>query len=858
MSAKTALMGFSILLSSIIIGIAAWQWHPMGLAAIFSEFLHISRSQWIGAAIFTALSYGFSLLSDFWMLRGVPQLSRRDIFLAGFIGESFSQNTTGLARQWDSSRYRLYPALPNAAEFINRLKHHNFASFILGFLSLWCIAQIVALHHSRPFFDATHIIQVATLIISAAILIGAGALRWSQWRPDWLPKVWVDCITALKPCHIALAAAHIACGFAVIWQLLPSDFVPPMLHLSAYLASLAAAVAGIAPGGLGVFEGAYWLLLGNYHSAALIAALIAYRLMYHIIPLCVSALFLLVYEWRTVYAPRKGVQQFLNYARLPLAVVHYSLPKILSLLLLIAGLILLVSGNTSALDDRLEVLMDIIGLPFIELSHLIGSIVGVVLLFLARAVSLRVRSAYYITVYLLCLGIVASLLKGFDYEEALALFAVLALLIPSKHHFYRDTALNIHLLNRHWWALIGVIVAFSIWVGFFCYKEVEYSHELWWQFELDSHASRFLRAQLLLIIIGLCGGIWFFTQKKPFQAPLPSEEEMLNAELLVQQSPNSDHFLALTGDKFYFWSADQKAFIAYIPTATYWYAMSDPCGSAADFPELMAQFRQAADKVGAKIVFYRITTDHLPLYIDMGMHLVKLGEEAKIDLASFNMQGASRASMRNLMNKMPREGWHFEVIPAEEFGAIWPEITQVSNAWLAEKNAKEKRFSLGRCDYNYLSCCDTAVVRNNERIVAFMNILKPDNPAEMSIDLMRYHPDAPKSVMEFLTLSVIFWAQSQGYSAFNLGMAPLSGLDNDRLASLWHKVGAYVYTFGSEFYGFVGLRAYKEKFSPRWEPRYLAVPSSLHLPKVLLSLVALISGPSKQTQSENAGTLAND
>ena len=64
-------------------------------------------------------------------------------------------------------------------------------------------------------------------------------------------------------------------------------------------------------------------------------------------------------------------------------------------------------------------------------------------------------------------------------------------------------------------------------------------------------------------------------------------------------------------------------------------------------------------------------------------------------------------------------------------------------------------------------------------------------------------------------------------------MAPLSGLDNDRLASLWHKVGAYVYTFGSEFYGFVGLRAYKEKFAPLGAA-LSAVPSSMHLPKVLL------------------------
>lgn len=849
MNKKTLLPALSILLCSLIIGFAVWQWHPVALNDIYQAFLHIQASQWCWAALFTCASYACSLLGDYWHLRHQPQLARRDIILAGFIGETFSQNTAGLARQLDSSRYRLYPESPASAEAIQQLKRHNSTSFILGFISLWCVAQTIALGQGQLLLSGSFWLQGLITALGIGALGLFCALRFSNWAPSIMAADWLSSIKQLKLFSVAAALGHIACAAAVLWQFMPADTLPIMQHASAFLAALAAGILGITPGGLGVFEGGYWLLLNPYQTANLMAALLAYRLMYHLIPLCVSGVFLFVYEWRTVYASRQGVQRFLRFAHLPLAVVNYSFPKILSLLLLIAGLILLISGNTSALDDRLEVLMDIIGLPFIEISHLVGSIVGLVLLFLARAVSLRIRSSYYITVYLLCLGIVASLLKGIDYEEALALLAVLALLIPSKHHFYRDSALNIRLLNRHWWVLIAVILAFSIWVGFFCYKEVEYSHELWWQFELDSHASRFLRAQLFLIIFGLCGAIWFFTQKKPYQAPLPSEEEVLSAESLVQQSPNSDHFLALTGDKFYFWSANEKAFIAYIPTAAYWYAMSDPCGEAAEFPALISAFREAADKVGAKIVFYRVTTAHLPIYIDMGLHLVKLGEEAKINLADFHTQGAARASMRNLLNKMPRDGWQFEVIPAEEFGAIWPEIATISKAWLTEKNAKEKSFSLGRCDYNYLSCCDTAIVRNSERIVAFMNILRPENKAEMSIDLMRYHPDAPKSVMEYLTLSVIFWAKAEGYQAFNLGMAPLSGLDNDRLASLWHKVGAYVYSFGSEFYGFVGLRAYKEKFAPLWEPRYLAVPSSMHLPKVLLSLVALISGAPK-TNSE--------
>ena len=41
---------------------------------------------------------------------------------------------------------------------------------------------------------------------------------------------------------------------------------------------------------------------------------------------------------------------------------------------------------------------------------------------------------------------------------------------------------------------------------------------------------------------------------------------------------------------------------------------------------------------------------------------------------------------------------------------------------------------------------------------------------------------------------------------------------------------------------FQGLREYKEKFGPEWEPRYLASPGSLLLPRILTDIAALIAG----------------
>jgi phosphatidylglycerol lysyltransferase len=44
------------------------------------------------------------------------------------------------------------------------------------------------------------------------------------------------------------------------------------------------------------------------------------------------------------------------------------------------------------------------------------------------------------------------------------------------------------------------------------------------------------------------------------------------------------------------------------------------------------------------------------------------------------------------------------------------------------------------------------------------------------------------------------------------------------------------------FYNFQGLRAYKQKFDPEWEPRYLAYPGGLRLSRILADVAALVAG----------------
>jgi phosphatidylglycerol lysyltransferase len=182
------------------------------------------------------------------------------------------------------------------------------------------------------------------------------------------------------------------------------------------------------------------------------------------------------------------------------------------------------------------------------------------------------------------------------------------------------------------------------------------------------------------------------------------------------------------------------------------------------------------------------------------------------------------------------------VVPPPEVPALLPVLQEISDDWIGIKNTREKRFSLGRFDPGYLRRFPMALIRQGGQIVAFANLWPGGDHEELSIDLMRHRSDAPPGVMDFLFLELMLWGRAQGYHWFNLGMAPLSGLEERALAPLWNRVGALVFRHGEHFYNFQGLRRYKEKFDPVWEPRYLACPGGLALPRVLADIAALIAG----------------
>jgi phosphatidylglycerol lysyltransferase len=253
-------------------------------------------------------------------------------------------------------------------------------------------------------------------------------------------------------------------------------------------------------------------------------------------------------------------------------------------------------------------------------------------------------------------------------------------------------------------------------------------------------------------------------------------------------------------------------------------------------------FLERCADFGGTPVFYEVTGAHLHLYADFGLIFVKLGEEAKVDLTTFTLEGAGAAKYRQSLRRLVKDGGVFRIVEPAGVPAMLAELRVVSGEWLAGKAGGEKGFSLGFFDEEYLSRFPVAVIERDGQVQAFANLWPGPQRIELSVDLMRHRADAPKTVMEALFVYLMEWGKRQGYRRFALGMAPLSGFEQSSVAPLWNRIGAFLYHHGEAVYNFQGLRAYKEKFNPVWEPHYLAYPGGLSLPRILADVSALVAG----------------
>lgn len=775
---------------------------------------------------------------------GHSHIPLRKVMLTSLISYAISNNTGHAWAAGGSIRYRFYTTWGVPGWDILKISLFLGLTYIVGVMTMGFAGALLLPQSVRESIENPQMIHV--MMISCAVFL---ALYWGALL-FWRKPVRIKGVSVAMPSPLAgVGQTLIACfdlilAGAVLWVFLAGQV--PFGFETFIIIYILAQVAGLlsqVPGGIGVFEGAFlWLLSGTINEdqhLVVVSALVLYRIIYFFLPLLVAGAGLFAYE---MHVRRHAISEG---SRIVSKIFNTIMPQLFAFLLLLSGAVLLLSGATPNMPDSVQWLRDFVPLPVMEVSHLLGSLIGLMLLFLARGIYLRIDAAWHGSILLLAGGIVVSLLKGFDWHEAAVLAVMLALLLPARGYFRRPSSLFNMPLSWAWAAMVLAVVLGSTWLGFFAYRHVDYGDHLWWRFAYDADAPRFLRALLAMVVVATA---YLLTRLmrvvRPHHYVLPDGQEIAEASALVRRGDDVQGFLALLGDKKFFWSSDRQAFIMFAQTAKYWIAMGNPVGNPQSYDALLWAFREEADRHGVRIVFYEAGKNLLPALIDLGLTLLKIGEEAKIKLSDFSLEGGHRENLRKARNKFSRNGYSFSILERADVMQHMPVLRAVSDKWLTRKNTQEKRFSLGFFDEDYISHTRVAVVRDQDgQITAFANLWETAGQQEISIDLMRYDPEeSPAGVMDFLFVELILWAQQADITWFNLGMVPLSGLERHTLAPLWHKIGTAIYDLGEEFYNFEGLHDYKAKFDPVWFPRYLAVPAGLSAPLILMTVAKLIAG----------------
>lgn len=770
-----------------------------------------------------------------------PLLYRKTA-LASFIGCAFSNNI-GLSMLAGSSvRYRLYSAWGLSVEDITKVVAFCSLTLWMGFLAvggiIFLLEPIIAPEQLHlPFSSVRFLGLIFLLLVGSCFLwslLRKRPIRIFEWEVS-LPSFSTFLI------QIAVSSLDWLLAGGVLFALMPSDANVSFTRFTGiYLIAQTAGLLSQVPGGLGVFDTVIIMLLSQYLSApALLGSLLIYRVIYYFIPLMIAAVMLGAHE---ILHKKEGFRKAVTVFEGSITAIA---PHILSITTFVSGIILIFSGATPTVGNRLLWLKDFLPLPVMEISHFLGSMAGMGLLLLARGLQQRLDAAYIFAVLLLVTGIGVSIFKGFDYEEAIVLSIMLGAILPCRRYFYRKASLFSQRFTPAWITAIGIIFLGSLWVGMFSYKHIEYSGELWWQFTFSGDASRFLRATIGIIAVTLFFAIRTLLRPS-LGKPVPAgEEDLRMARRIIDKSPKIYANLALLGDKKLLLSGSGRSFLMYGIEGCSWVALGDPVGPEEERNELVWRFRELSDRFGGWAVFYEVGKENLHLYLDLGLAIIKIGEEARVFLPSFTLEGKEHKDFRHTLNQLEKAGCRFDIIPAETVPSFIPEFKRISDIWLKRKNTKEKGFSLGFFSEEYMKYFPAAVVRKEDVPLAFANIWSSAEKEELSVDLMRYLPEAPPGTMDYLFINMMLWGKKEGYTWFNIGMAPLSGLQGHTLAPLWSRFGAFIFRHAEHFYNFQGLRQYKEKFDPEWEPKYMAVPGGLKLPQIFANLATLISGSLK-------------
>lgn len=601
-----------------------------------------------------------------------------------------------------------------------------------------------------------------------------------------------------------------------------------------FIAAMVVGIASMIPGSIGSFDVIMILglvSLGVDRENAVLWLLI-YRLVYYLIPAIIGI----------VLFSKNSFRQFNErYSNIPSQLSLEIFHKIEVGLIYFSGIMMVLIATVPETFAAYSWLQHLNPFHFRFVTQFPSVVLGLALLVMGRGIASRVIRAYYPTIGLLLISIAYSFTLDVSLFTVFYLSLICVLVIISKPELTR-TQLVYSWEHRTidgaiWIALMFLYLAIGVYQLPPLPQHIQLHHFM--EFYLlpseQIWLTGLLGTALIAIVMTLLIRYLEGHKIKPGEdVSIPKLET-----ILTTYGGNSDSELVFLNDKrvFLYPQENPTVFLQFSLFNNKCIVMGEPSGNKKDFSAAIEAFIQETDRLSYLPVFYEVQQETVMTLHEFGYDFIKMGESALVNLNDFSLSGKRLRGTRSTMNRIKKAGYEFSVIYPPFNKDTMVELKQISDQWLHGR--KERGFSLGFFDENYLQRNPIAIVKNEAgEIVSFANIIPSYSNEIGTIDLMRHNPStAPSGSMDYLFIHLFDYFKEQGIQFFDLGMAPLSKVGQSRKSFIQERIASLVYNFGNRFYSFQGLRDYKEKYASKWVPRYTLYSRDSWIVYVILALL---------------------
>ena len=508
------------------------------------------------------------------------------------------------------------------------------------------------------------------------------------------------------------------------------------------------------------------------------------------------------------------------------------------------GIINILSVFTPPLADRIQVLHRFLPADTIHATNTLVIYIGITLIITAAYLVRGLRNAWWIALICTLISLAGHIFKGLDWEEASLALVILLSLFFTRNQYKART--NPRLINRA--TLTSVMVFFALIVyGFIGFYFLEKRH-----FNIDFNRYQSLQNVLLIFMLQktnlqpvtrfgndflismyvFATGAWLFLLYafiKPYVSISLLHKEKAKAVQLLEKYGNSAvDFFKVSNDKLFYFSKNAEGFVAYRIERGYAIVLELPVCAEENKTIVINEFSDYSNKKGLKTAYYRVDESILPSFESLHKKFLQIGQEAIADVKSFDLAGRDKKSLRNGLNSLQKKGFVTSVYPAPQSKEFLQSLRLISDEWLQTSEREEMIFSQGKWDEDVLQNQDIIATFDSEnKPVAFLNIIPDYAPSECTYDLIRKTADAPGGCMDALIIELIKYTKEKGKTYLNLGLAPMSGLEE--ADTTVEKVMKYAYEKIRRFRHYQGLRSFKAKYASQWLNKYLVYDNDFDL-----------------------------